>query len=246
MRLAFFNVFYAYFLHMRFNKQLIPGVLIRRYKRFLADIELTDGTVVVAHCPNTGSMMQVSESGSEVILTEAQNPDRRTRYDWQIIKVRGFWAGINTAVPNILLREGFENGLIKQFCDFYSIQMEVPYGRNSRADAVLTGKTGKMFVEAKNVTLVENSRALFPDAVTSRGIKHLDELAGMVNSGHRAAMFFLSQRMDAESVGVAAHIDPKYAERLSVVMGKGVEVIAWRAKVTLEGIELDRELPFVV
>lgn len=231
---------------MKFNKPLIPGILIRRYKRFLADVELTDGTVVVAHCSNTGSMMQVSEPGSQIMLTQADNPDRKTRYDWQMTKVGSFWAGINTAVPNILLREGFENGLIKQFRDFDSIRMEVPYGKNSRADAVLTGKSGKMFVEAKNVTLVENGRALFPDAVTSRGIKHLDELAGMMNSGHRAAMFFLSQRMDAESAGIAAHIDPEYAERLSDVIGKGVEVIAWRAKVTLEGIEIDRELPFIV
>ena len=231
---------------MKFNKPLIPGVLIRRYKRFLADVELTDGAVVVAHCSNTGSMMQVSEPGSQVMLTESDNPDRKTRYDWQMTKVGGLWTGINTAVPNILLKEGFENGLIKQFRDFDTIQMEVSYGKNSRADAVLTGETGRMFVEAKNVTLVENGRALFPDAVTSRGIKHLDELAGMVNSGHRAAMFYLSQRMDAKSAGIAADIDPEYAERLSVVIEKGVEVIAWRAKVTLEGIELDRELPFIL
>jgi len=224
----------------------MPGVLIRRYKRFLADVELTNGTVVVAHCSNTGSMMQVSEPGSPVMLTKADNPDRKTHYDWQLIKVGSQWAGINTEVPNILLREGFENGQIKQFRDFNSMQMEVSYGRNSRADAVLTGETGRMFVEAKNVTLVENSRALFPDAVTSRGFKHLNELAGMVKKGHRAAMFFLSQRMDAESAGIASHIDPEYAERLSVVIEKGVEVIAWRAKVTLDGIELDRELPFVV
>ncbi|MFC1490316.1 DNA/RNA nuclease SfsA [Candidatus Latescibacterota bacterium] len=231
---------------MNFKKHLIPGTLNRRYKRFLADVELNDNTVVTAHCANTGSMTQVSEPGSAVMLSEAENPARKTRYDWQMIKVNGLWAGINTSTPNILLKEGFETGAIPQFRDYDSIKMEVKYGKNSRADAVLTGENGKMYVEAKNVTLVENGRALFPDAVTSRGAKHLDELAQMVREGHRAVMFYCVQRMDAESAGIAAHIDPVYAEKLVSAMKAGVEVIAWRARITPESIVLDRELNFII
>lgn len=232
---------------MEFTKPLIPGTLIRRYKRFLADVRLDDGTTVTAHCANTGSMMQVSEPGSPVMLSEAENPKRKTRWDWQLVKINGLWAGINTSVPNILLKEGFEKEIIDAFRGYDTIKMEVPYGeKNSRADAMLTGQSGtqKMYVEAKNVTLVENGRALFPDAVTSRGLKHLDELALMVRQGHRAAMFFLSQRMEAESIGIAIHIDPDYAGRIRDVIDQGVEIFAWKANVTPEGIFLDRELPF--
>ena len=232
---------------MKFTRPLIPGILIRRYKRFLADVRLDDGTTVTAHCANTGSMMQVSEPGSPVMLSEAENPKRKTRWDWQLVKVNGLWAGINTSVPNILLREGFEGGIIEAFSGYDTIKMEVPYGeKHSRAGAMLTGQSGTLYVEAKNVTLVENGRALFPDAVTSRGLKHLDELALMVRQGRRAAMFFLSQRMEAESIGIATRIDPEYTERINAVIDQGVEIIAWKAKVAPEGIFLDRELPFEV
>ncbi len=231
---------------MKFEKQAVPGTLIRRYKRFLADIELAGGTVVTAHCANTGSMKQVAEPGSQVILTVNDNPRRKTRYDWQMIQVNGRWAGINTAVPNRLLYEGFEYGLVPQFRGFDSIQMEVPYGSNSRADAVLSSTNGRMYVEAKNVTLVEDECALFPDAVTARGAKHLTELSRMVNEGHRAAMFFVSQRMDAECIGIATYIDPHYARCLTEAVETGVEVISWRARIMPDEIALDRELPFVM
>ena len=232
---------------MKFTTTLTPGTLVRRYKRFMADVRLENGTVVTAHCANTGSMMQVSEPGSDVMLSKADNPNRKTQWDWQLVKVNGQWAGINTSVPNILLREGFETGVIPAFDGFDTIKMEVKYGeQNSRADAMLTGPSGVMYVEAKNVTLVENDCALFPDAVTSRGLKHLDELALMVKQGHRAAMFFLSQRMDADCIGIASHIDPDYSRKVKEVIDRGVEIIAWRAKVTIEGITLDRELQFKV
>ncbi len=230
---------------MLFPFPLIPGVLIRRYQRFLADIRLEDGSVVTAHCANTGAMLQVSEPGSPVMLSPARNPIRRTRWDWQLVRVHGFWAGINTYMPNILLREGFEAGVIPELREYESIRMEVPYGAGSRADALLSGPRGRFYVEAKNVTLVEDGCALFPDAVTARGAKHLDELAAMAREGHRAAIFFLVQRMEAESAGVAAHIDPEYAARLEQACDGGVEVIVWRARIAPEGIALDRPLPFI-
>lgn len=230
---------------MRFSSPLIPGTLIKRYKRFLADVTLDSGEVITAHCANTGSMRQMADPGSPVMLIEAANPLRRTRYDWQLVKVRGRWAGINTAVPNILLAEGFETGIVPEFRGYDSFRREVAYGSHSRADALIEGKQGRLWVEAKNVTLVEDGRALFPDAVTERGAKHLDELAAMVRQGDRALLFLLTQRMDANSVGIALHIDSAYGERLQSALETGVEVIAWRADVSLDGIILDHALPFV-
>ncbi|MHB9027580.1 MAG: DNA/RNA nuclease SfsA [Candidatus Latescibacterota bacterium] len=229
---------------MRFPFPLTPGVLIRRYQRFLADVRLDNGDIVTAHCSNTGTMLQVSEPGSRVLLSPARNPLRRTRWDWQLVQVNGLWAGINTAVPNILLREGFVTGAIPEFREYDSIRMEVPYGNMSRVDALLSGPRGLFYVEAKNVTLVEQDCALFPDAVTARGTKHLDELSTMVRAGHRAAVFFLVQRREAECAGTAAQIDPVYAARLEQVRGEGVDVMVWRADITPEGITLDCPLPF--
>jgi len=230
---------------MKLPHPLIPGTLIRRYKRFLADIELDDGIIVTAHCANTGSMSQVSSPGSRVMISSAANPNRKTRYDWQLIMVNGRWAGINTAVPNRLLREGFETGVITEFEPYDSIRTEVAYGTGSRVDALLGGTEGLMYVEAKNVTLVENGCALFPDAVTARGAKHLDELIHVVEAGQKAAMFFLSQRMDADCLGPAAHVDPTYASKLKAAVSAGVSVIAWRALITEREIILDRPLPFI-
>lgn len=230
---------------MKLPTPLIPGTLIRRYKRFLADVTLDDGTVVTAHCANTGAMAQVSEPGSRVMLSPASNPKRKTRYDWQLIEVGGRWAGINTAVPNILFEEGFRAGRFPEFHGYDHIRREVPCGTRSRADAVLTGPEGTCYVEAKNVTLVENGAALFPDAVTSRGAKHLDELMTVVQHGDSAALFLLSQRMDSDRVGVAAHIDPYFAERLAVAIDAGVIVVCWRARVSPEEVVLDRAVEFV-
>lgn len=231
---------------MRFPSPLIPGILIRRYQRFLADVRLEDGSVVTAHCANTGSMRQMAEPGSPVLLSPAANPARRTRFNWELVQVNGRWAGINTAVPNILFSEGFRAGRFPGLEAYSTLRTEVKYGVNSRADAVLSGDHGLMYIEAKNVTLVEDGRALFPDAVTARGAKHLDELAAMVAEGHRAAMFFLTQRMDADAVGIAEHIDAEYAVRLHHALAAGVEVMAWRALIAPGEITLDREVPFVL
>ena len=230
---------------MKTLKPLITGVLIKRYKRFLADVVLEDGSIVTAFCANTGSMSQVSEPGSNVILTSAGNPERKTRYDWQMTFVNGHWAGINTAVPNILLKEGFDKWIVPEFRGYDSIKMEVGWGKGYRADAVLYGSQGMMFVEAKNVTLVKNSIALFPDAATARGVKHLEKLMELVNQGHQACVFLLTQRCESKSIGAAADIDPLFAEKIEEAKSAGVMIKTWKAKVTPEEITLDRELPFV-
>lgn len=230
---------------MKIPKPIYYGTLIQRYKRFLADVKLDGGDVVTAHCANTGSMSQVSETGSRVVISRAKTTSRKTKYDWQLIEVHGQWAGINTATPNRLLVEGFESGVVPEFNGYDTIRTEVAYGERSRVDAVLSGPGGELYVEAKNVTLVDNDGcALFPDAVTSRGAKHLDELVKMADAGHHAAMFFLSQRMDAVCMGVAAHIDPLYAEKLRFAVSRGVAVISWVANVTEEEVTLGKPLPF--
>ena len=206
---------------------------------------LEDGSTVTAFCANTGSMSQVSEPGSHVILTNAGNPERKTRYDWQMTLVNGQWAGINTAVPNILLKEGFDNGTVPEFRGYDSIRMEVGWGKGYRADAVLYGPNGMMFVEAKNVTLVKNGIALFPDAATTRGVKHLEKLMELVKLGHKACVFLLTQRFESEEIGAAADIDPVFAEKIEEAKSSGVLIKAWRAKVTPEEITLDRELLFM-
>lgn len=230
---------------MKLSADRVFGTLVRCYHRFLADVLLDDGKMVTAHCANTGSMAQVSDPGSRVMLTAAMNRARKTRWDWQLIEVNGMWAGVNTAVPNRLLREGFETGAISAFGEYTSIRMEVPFGRGSRVDAVLEGPRGRMYVEAKNVTLVEAGVALFPDAPTERGRKHLRELVSVVSGGERAAMLFVVQRMDAVAAGVAKRIDPDYATVLRAARAAGVELFSWRASISPDEILLDRELPFI-
>ncbi len=230
---------------MLFPRPLIPGTLVRRYKRFLADVVLADGSTATAHCANTGSMLQMAEPGSPVMLSEAANPERATRYDWQLVMVNGLWAGINTAVPNILIREGFETGDVEEFRGYDSFRREVRYGVNSRADGLLTGSRGECWIEAKNVTLVVDDVALFPDAVTARGAKHLDELSSMVGPGRRSVLFLLSQRMDCRAIGIAEHIDPVYAAHMRAALDAGVEIVCWRAKVSPEGVWLDKKVEFV-
>ena len=230
---------------MRFDPPLIHGTLIRRYKRFLADIRLDDGTVITAHCANTGSMLQMAEPESPVMIGRAANPDRATKYDWHLVYVNGHWAGINTAMPNILLEEGFWEGRFPGFQGYDTLRREVRYGVKSRADALITGERGLCYVEAKNVTLVVDGCALFPDAVTSRGAKHLEELMGEVEQGNRGVMFLLSQRMDCSCIGIAESIDPVYAGKMREALDRGVEVMAWRAVVTPDGVTLDKEVPFI-
>jgi len=229
---------------LKFNNPLIPGRLIKRYKRFLADIELENGEIVTAHCSNTGSMMQVSEPGSHVMLSGKSGALRKTKFEWEMIKVNSLWAGVNTSVPNILLKEGFEQKLIRQFRYYDRIITEKSYGQRSRADAVLYGKQPDLYVEAKNVSLVKNNTALFPDSATTRGQKHIEELINEIEKGNRAMLFLVSQRMDVDSAGIAGHIDPEFFKLTKYAVKKGLIVSAWKAYVSPGEIKLDKEIPF--
>jgi len=228
---------------MRFKQKLIPGKLIRRYKRFLADVELETGEVVTAHTPNTGSMMGLTQEGNRVYLSYHDLPTRKLKYSWEIVKAGRVCVGINTLLPNLLVAEGIQDGTILELQGYRDLKREVKYGENSRIDLLLTnGNPEKCYVEVKNVTLVEKGMAYFPDAVTERGRKHLEELAKMVRRGHRGVIFFVLQRADGQAVAPADHIDPVYGETLRKVMGKGVEALAYRAQVSPQRICLNQAL----
>lgn len=225
---------------------LVAGTLVRRYKRFLADVLLEDGTPVTVHCPNSGSMKGCAVPGSRVFLSRSSNPARKYPFGWELVESDGFWSGINTGLPNGLAREAIENGTVKELQGYTSIRPEVPYGEHSRIDLLLEGPSGRCFVEVKNVTLVENGRAQFPDAVTTRGQKHLKELMRVVREGDRGVIFFTVQRGDGHSVSPADAIDPEYGRLLRLALDNGVEALAYRALVTPEEIRLTERLPVLL
>ena len=231
---------------MHLPPSLFAGTLVRRYQRFLADVRLADGTVVTAHCPNSGSMKGCNAPGSPVFLSRSDNPNRKLAYTWELVQANGGWAGINTGLPNRLVREGIEDGTIRELQGYGQIRPEVRYGTNSRIDLLLEGSERRCYVEVKNVTLVDGDRALFPDAVTERGQKHLRELMEVVRQGDRGVIFFVVQREDASTVGPADTIDPEYGRLLRLAVQHGVEAIAYRALVTPEEIRLTIRLPVVL
>ena len=227
---------------MHLPSPLYSGLLIRRYKRFLADVELIDGTVVTAHCPNSGSMLGCAIPGSPVLLSLSDKPTRKLPFTWELVKIDDMWVGINTSLPNRLVREGIEEGIVAELSGYTSIRPEVKYGKNSRIDLLLSGSAEDCYVEVKNVTLVEKKRAMFPDSVTQRGQKHLTELISMVEQGHRAVNFFVVQRSDGDVVAPADHIDPAYGRLLRSAEEAGVELIAYQALVTPSSLKLTRRL----
>lgn len=231
---------------MELPASLLPGRLIKRYKRFLADVQLDTGGIVTAHCPNSGSMTGCSTPGCEVRLSTSDKPSRKLKYTWELVSVGGYWVGINTARPNYLVREAIESGVVKELQGYPLIRPEVPYGKNSRIDLLLRGPNGFCYVEVKNVTLKVGDDALFPDAVTTRGQKHLRELMEVVRNGSRGVIFFAVQRGDCLSVRPADLIDPEYGRLLREAVRNGVEAVAYQALVTPKEILLVRPLPIIL
>ncbi len=231
---------------MKLPQPLFPGTLIRRYKRFLADIELENGETVTAHCPNSGSMKGCSAPGNRVLLSRSDKPGRKYPYTWELVKVNGLWAGINTGLPNRLAGEAIKQGIVKELDGYDSVRPEVRYGKDSRIDLLLSGGKGVCYVEVKNVTLVEGGVALFPDAQTARGRKHLQELMQEVRNGNRGVIFFVVQRADAYALAPADQIDPEYGRLLRMAVESGVEAMAYQAHVDPEEIYLERSLPVLL
>ncbi|MFQ5661050.1 MAG: DNA/RNA nuclease SfsA [Gammaproteobacteria bacterium] len=231
---------------MDFDKPLIKGSLIKRYKRFLADVKLENGEIVTAHSPNTGSMTGCSTPGSRVWLRDTGNPDRKYPLSWELVEAEpDVLVGINTGLANTIVKEGIERGIVTELEDYTTIRSEIRYGKeNSRIDLLLEeGPERDCYVEIKSVTLVKKGIGLFPDAVSQRGSKHLRELDQMVQNGYRGVIFYCVQRGDAVEVRPADRIDPLYGETLRRVMARGVETLAYSAEVSPQAIRLCRRLP---
>ncbi len=198
---------------------------------------------MTAHCPNTGSLLGCKEEGARVWLRDSRDPKRKLRYTWQAIEVDGAWVNVDTNLPNRVAFEAITAGRIGPLRGYAEARREVKYGRNSRIDILLTKKTGeRCYVEVKSTTLAEGRLALFPDAVTDRGRKHLGELVEMVRAGHRAVQFFLISRGDVTRFRSADAIDPKYGETLREAADAGVEVLAYRTRVEPQRFEIERKL----
>jgi sugar fermentation stimulation protein A len=226
---------------------MISGHLIKRYKRFLADVRLDTGETVTAHCPNSGSMKGCAMPGCPVWLSVSDNPGRKLKYTWELIKTPASMIGINTLVPNRLVKSAVASGAIQELGRYASVRSEVTTRKGTRLDLALTDPGRRnCYVEIKNCTLVVEGTALFPDAVTIRGQKHLAELTDLVAAGHRGVIFYLIQRMDAARFSPAANIDPAYAQKLARARDQGVEIITRDVVINPAQIRIHRSVPVVL
>ncbi|MDP5218338.1 DNA/RNA nuclease SfsA [Ruegeria sp. 2205SS24-7] len=230
---------------MRFQTPLVPATLIRRYKRFLADCQLQDGQEVTAHCANPGSMMGLADPGTKIWLEPNDDPKKKLKYGWRLVDHGGgHFTGVDTSVPNKALRAALQAGEIAELAAYKTVRPEVKYGQNSRIDFLLTQPgLSDAYVEVKSVTLSRQpGLAEFPDSVTARGTKHLQELAAMAKIGHRAIMLYLVQRTDCERFALAADIDPAYAAAFEQAQKAGVEILIRKTRITPAEITVGRAL----
>ena len=230
---------------MIFSEPLIRGHLIKRYKRFLADIELEDGTLITAHCPNSGAMQGLTHPGTLVWLSRSSNPSRKLPYTWQMAEVDGTFVGMNTANPNELVENAICSGVIVELQGYQSLRREVPYGKNSRIDILLEKDAQKIYVEVKNVHMKRGKTAAFPSSVTSRGAKHMRELSEMVQQGHQAYVVYIVQRNDCECFEIARDIDPIYAQETLRALERGVKALVYACDVSPNGIIVKNRLNFI-
>lgn len=230
---------------MTFPEPLIRGFLIKRYKRFLADIELEEGTFITAHCPNSGAMQGLTDPGTPVWVSRASNPLRKLPYTWQIAEVDGTFVGMNTANPNQLVEDGIHGGVIVELQGYQGLRREVPYGKNSRIDILLENPGEPLtYVEVKNVHMRRGKIAAFPSSVTARGAKHMGELSEMARRGHKAYVVYVVQRNDCEGFEIANDIDPHYGQETLKALKSGVEALVYACEVHPEGIRITNRLNF--
>jgi len=228
---------------MQFKQQLQPALLLKRYKRFLADVEMQDKRVITVHCPNSGSMLGCSSPGSRVMISRSDNPARKYPNTLELVQSDGVWIGVNTSLTNKLVREALEQGVVRELGMPDAIIPEVKTSPNTRLDFLLECNGSRIYMEVKNCSLAENRVAMFPDAKTVRGTKHLNELMALKKQGSMSAVFFCIQRQDADCFRPAQHIDPVYAETLAGAARAGVMVLAYRADVSPEEIRIAKPLP---
>lgn len=229
---------------MKYNPQLVEGRLVRRYKRFLADI-VVDGALVTVHCPNSGSMKTCAEPGARVWLSRSSNRNRKYPYTWELAELAGSMVFLHPALANTLAAEAIMNGTLTELQGYAALRREVPYGTNSRIDLLLEdARLGRCFVEVKHATLnCGRGRTSFPDAITTRGTKHLRELMLQRQAGQRAVVLFTVGRSDAESLEPADDIDPTYGATLRQAARAGVEVLARRCEFAPSEVWLGPRLP---
>ncbi len=231
---------------MKYSKPLQRVKLIRRYKRFLADVEWPNGDQMTVHTANTGSMLGCSTPGNSIWIRDSENDKRKYRYSWEISEAdNNSLIGVNTMLANKLVVEGIETGVIKELSDYNRIKTEVPYGERSRIDILLQDvqeSRPDCYVEVKNVTARDGKYAIFPDAVTVRGTKHLNELVNMVKAGYRSVIFFCIQRNDVKLFRAAREIDPEYAKTLAYAIEQGVEALAYSVTISPDEIILSNKI----
>ena len=234
----------TYIFGMQFKTNLIKGKLLKRYKRFLADIILEDGTEVVSHCPNPGSMMGLATAGTTVWLEPNNDPKKKLKYGWRLVEYKNQMICIDTSVANIVIKEALEKKEIPEL-SYQGFKPEVKYSDNSRIDFLLTSPSQQTYLEIKSVTLMrEKGLAEFPDSITKRGSKHLEDLSKMVTSGHKAVLLFLCMRNDVDRVRIAADLDSIYSASIKAALKSGVQLICYDTQVTRFGVRLGK--PIVV
>jgi len=228
---------------MRFPRPLVRGTLFRRYKRFLADVGLADGSGAIAHCANPGSMLGLAAPGSEIWLLASVDTRRKLAWSWELVRVGEQLVGINTSLANRLAIEAIAAGRVLELAGYPSLRREIRYGEASRIDLLLEAPGRPIcYVEVKSVTLRRAQLAEFPDSVTARGAKHLAELAAMARAGHRAVMLYVAQREDCTGFAVASDIDPAYARAMVAARSAGVEALCYYCRVNPDGIEIEAPL----
>ena len=234
-----------YNLNMEFTKSLIKGKLIKRYKRFFVDVKLNK-EVVTAHCPNTGSMKGLLDKGNEVYLTKNDDPKRKLKYGLEIIKVKKNLVGVNTHLANKIVNHGLKNNLINELKNNDTIKSEVFFDKETRFDFLTEKKNQKCFVEVKNVTLFRNQKtAEFPDAITSRGSKHLLALINAINKGYKSYLIFLVQIQNMQNFKIAKDIDSEYFKNYLIAKKAGVIFLAYRCKINLKQIIIEKKLKII-
>ncbi|MDC1124702.1 DNA/RNA nuclease SfsA [Pelagibacteraceae bacterium] len=231
---------------MNFENKLIAGRLIKRYKRFFVDVKIKNKTIT-AHCPNTGSMYGLLKKGNKVWVTKSDNPNRKLKYTLQIIEDKKSKVGVNTHLTNKIVHHALENNLIKEFDKKFEIKPETKFGKNTRFDFLITQKKFKAFIEVKNVTLSRiKNLAEFPDAITSRGLKHINELLKASNMGYKIFILYLIQRDDCKLFKIAEDVDPEYSNSLIKAVKKKLNILCYDCKFLTKGIKLNKKVKFKI
>ena len=227
---------------MNFENKLISGVFIKRYKRFFVDVQI-NRKIVTAHCPNTGSMQGLLKKGNTVWVTKSNNPKRKLKFTLQIIKDGNSKVGVNTHLTNRIVLDALNNNIIKEFDKEISVKSEVKFGKNTRFDFLISTKKFKAFLEVKNVTLKRKPKnAEFPDAITSRGTKHIKELLNAKKKGFKIYIIFIVQREDCDKFNIANDIDPEYSKTLSIAVKKKLNILCYDCKFSSKRIEINKKI----